>query len=222
MRRLPPPARALRQGAGDRGAGGEPRPTVAAQRSEEAERLLAKLPAGSRLVALAREGTGWSSEELARRLGRWMQGPAGRARDRRLARPRLPPSSPPRPTAGASGRSRCRTSWPAWWWREQLYRAVHDPAGRAVSQGRRVSARMTEWFEEWFGEEYLQLYPHRDDGRGRAGGRPHPRADGLRARLAGARRGLRGGPPRPRLPGRRGPRASGSTCPRRCSASRAR
>jgi ubiquinone/menaquinone biosynthesis C-methylase UbiE len=22
---------------------------------------------------------------------------------------------------------------------------------------------MTEWFEEWFGEEYLQLYPHRDD-----------------------------------------------------------
>jgi SAM-dependent methyltransferase len=22
---------------------------------------------------------------------------------------------------------------------------------------------MTEWFEEWFGEEYLQLYPHRDE-----------------------------------------------------------
>jgi SAM-dependent methyltransferase len=22
---------------------------------------------------------------------------------------------------------------------------------------------VTEWFEEWFGEEYLQLYPHRDD-----------------------------------------------------------
>ncbi|MGH7532163.1 MAG: methyltransferase domain-containing protein [Gemmatimonadales bacterium] len=22
---------------------------------------------------------------------------------------------------------------------------------------------MTEWFEEWFGEEYLHLYPHRDD-----------------------------------------------------------
>ena len=22
---------------------------------------------------------------------------------------------------------------------------------------------MTEWFEEWFGEEYLELYPHRDD-----------------------------------------------------------
>jgi SAM-dependent methyltransferase len=22
---------------------------------------------------------------------------------------------------------------------------------------------VTEWFEEWFGEEYLRLYPHRDD-----------------------------------------------------------
>src|SRR5215218_4546110 len=22
---------------------------------------------------------------------------------------------------------------------------------------------MTEWFEEWFGEEYLRLYPHRND-----------------------------------------------------------
>jgi 23S rRNA (pseudouridine1915-N3)-methyltransferase len=48
-------------------------PTVEAQRSEEAGRLLARRPAGSRLVALARLGTGWSSEELARRLGRWMQ-----------------------------------------------------------------------------------------------------------------------------------------------------
>jgi len=25
------------------------------------------------------------------------------------------------------------------------------------------SARVPEWFEEWFGEEYLWLYPHRDD-----------------------------------------------------------
>jgi 23S rRNA (pseudouridine1915-N3)-methyltransferase len=48
-------------------------PTVDAQRSEEADRLLARRPAGSRLVALARLGTGWSSDELARRLGRWMQ-----------------------------------------------------------------------------------------------------------------------------------------------------
>ena len=48
-------------------------PTVEAQRSEEAARLLARRPAGSRLVALAREGAGWTSEELARRVGRWMQ-----------------------------------------------------------------------------------------------------------------------------------------------------
>jgi 23S rRNA (pseudouridine1915-N3)-methyltransferase len=48
-------------------------PSVEAQRAEEAERLLAKRPAGSRLVALARQGTGWSSEELAQRVERWRQ-----------------------------------------------------------------------------------------------------------------------------------------------------
>jgi SAM-dependent methyltransferase len=26
---------------------------------------------------------------------------------------------------------------------------------------------MTEWFEEWFGEDYLRLYPHRDDAEAR-------------------------------------------------------
>ncbi|MEO8225938.1 MAG: methyltransferase domain-containing protein [Gemmatimonadota bacterium] len=26
----------------------------------------------------------------------------------------------------------------------------------------RISQLMTEWFEEWFGEDYLALYPHRD------------------------------------------------------------
>jgi len=46
-------------------------PTVAAQRAEEGERLLARRPAGSRLVALARQGTAWSSEELARQVARW-------------------------------------------------------------------------------------------------------------------------------------------------------
>jgi 23S rRNA (pseudouridine1915-N3)-methyltransferase len=46
-------------------------PTADVQRREEAERLLARRPAGSRLVALAREGTGWSSEELAGRLAHW-------------------------------------------------------------------------------------------------------------------------------------------------------
>jgi 23S rRNA (pseudouridine1915-N3)-methyltransferase len=48
-------------------------PSVEAQRAEEAARLLAKRPAGSRLVALARQGTGWSSEELAQRVERWRQ-----------------------------------------------------------------------------------------------------------------------------------------------------
>jgi 23S rRNA (pseudouridine1915-N3)-methyltransferase len=46
-------------------------PTVAAQRETEGERLLARRPPGSRLVALARQGTGWSSEELARHVARW-------------------------------------------------------------------------------------------------------------------------------------------------------
>jgi 23S rRNA (pseudouridine1915-N3)-methyltransferase len=50
-----------------------PAPSVEAQRAEEAERLLAKRPVGSRLVALARQGTGWSSEELAQRVERWRQ-----------------------------------------------------------------------------------------------------------------------------------------------------
>ena len=48
-------------------------PSVAAQRAEEGERLLVRRPAGSRLVALARQGTAWSSEELARQLERWRQ-----------------------------------------------------------------------------------------------------------------------------------------------------
>ena len=46
-------------------------PTVLAQREEEAVRLAARLPAGSRMVALAREGQGWSSAELARRVDEW-------------------------------------------------------------------------------------------------------------------------------------------------------
>ena len=36
-------------------------PTVTAQREEEAVRLAGRMPAGSRVVALAREGQGWSS-----------------------------------------------------------------------------------------------------------------------------------------------------------------
>ncbi len=46
-------------------------PTMAAQREEEAGRLLAKAPGGVTVVALAREGAAWTSEELARRVDGW-------------------------------------------------------------------------------------------------------------------------------------------------------
>lgn len=46
-------------------------PTIPAQREAEAARLAERMPAGSRLVALAREGKGWSSAELARRMDEW-------------------------------------------------------------------------------------------------------------------------------------------------------
>jgi SAM-dependent methyltransferase len=43
---------------------------------------------------------------------------------------------------------------------------------------------MTEWFEEWFGEEYLRLYPHRDDAEA-------ARAVGLIRRTVGMSNGWR-------------------------------
>jgi 23S rRNA (pseudouridine1915-N3)-methyltransferase len=46
-------------------------PTLEAQREEEAERLRGRLPGGSTVVALAREGSPWTSEELARRMDGW-------------------------------------------------------------------------------------------------------------------------------------------------------
>jgi 23S rRNA (pseudouridine1915-N3)-methyltransferase len=47
-------------------------PTVSIQRAEEAARLETRIVEGSTVVALAREGTGWSSRELARQLERWL------------------------------------------------------------------------------------------------------------------------------------------------------
>jgi 23S rRNA (pseudouridine1915-N3)-methyltransferase len=47
-------------------------PTPGAQRIEEAARLETRIAEGSTLVALGREGTGWSSRELARQLERWL------------------------------------------------------------------------------------------------------------------------------------------------------
>ena len=46
-------------------------PTAEAQRKEEADRLLARVPGGATTVALAREGSAWTSEDLARRVEGW-------------------------------------------------------------------------------------------------------------------------------------------------------
>ena len=47
-------------------------PTPTAQRAEEAARLEARVTEGSTVIALAREGIGWSSRELSRQLDRWL------------------------------------------------------------------------------------------------------------------------------------------------------
>ncbi|MFL5530739.1 MAG: 23S rRNA (pseudouridine(1915)-N(3))-methyltransferase RlmH, partial [Gemmatimonadales bacterium] len=47
-------------------------PNTAVQRAEEAARLEVKIPDRTMVVALAREGVGWSSRELARQLERWL------------------------------------------------------------------------------------------------------------------------------------------------------
>jgi 23S rRNA (pseudouridine1915-N3)-methyltransferase len=46
-------------------------PTVEAQREEEAGRLLARAPGGATVIALARKGAAWTSEELAGRIEGW-------------------------------------------------------------------------------------------------------------------------------------------------------
>ena len=46
-------------------------PTIDAGQRDEHDALAAKVPAGSRLVALDRGGKAWSSEDLARRLDDW-------------------------------------------------------------------------------------------------------------------------------------------------------
>jgi 23S rRNA (pseudouridine1915-N3)-methyltransferase len=47
-------------------------PSPQVQRAEEAARLEVRVRDGSTVVALAREGMGWSSRELARQLERWL------------------------------------------------------------------------------------------------------------------------------------------------------
>ena len=46
-------------------------PNVAAQRAEEAGRLTRQVSEAATLVALARVGAGWTSEDLAQQLERW-------------------------------------------------------------------------------------------------------------------------------------------------------
>jgi 23S rRNA (pseudouridine1915-N3)-methyltransferase len=47
-------------------------PTVETQLADEAKRLSSKLAPGSTIVALTREGSAWSSRELAAQLQRWL------------------------------------------------------------------------------------------------------------------------------------------------------
>jgi 23S rRNA (pseudouridine1915-N3)-methyltransferase len=46
-------------------------PTPEVQRKDEATRLLARVPADSDLVCLARDGKAWSSAQLAEQVSRW-------------------------------------------------------------------------------------------------------------------------------------------------------
>lgn len=45
---------------------------VAQQRAQEAERIEARVPEGSSIVALARVGAGWTSPDLAKQVERWL------------------------------------------------------------------------------------------------------------------------------------------------------
>jgi 23S rRNA (pseudouridine1915-N3)-methyltransferase len=47
-------------------------PTPAAQLADEARRLQSKISAGTSVVALTRDGSGWRSRELAAQLDRWL------------------------------------------------------------------------------------------------------------------------------------------------------
>ena len=47
-------------------------PTPAAQLADEAKRLDGKIPAGSTMIALTRDGSGWSSRDLAAQVDRWL------------------------------------------------------------------------------------------------------------------------------------------------------
>ncbi|MGH7656614.1 MAG: 23S rRNA (pseudouridine(1915)-N(3))-methyltransferase RlmH [Gemmatimonadales bacterium] len=52
----------------------ESRKPGAEGRREEGSRLRERIPEGSMVVALDREGKGWTSEQLAHQVGRWQEG----------------------------------------------------------------------------------------------------------------------------------------------------
>ena len=47
-------------------------PNAASQLADEAKRLEAKIPSGSTVIALTRDGSGWTSRELAAQIDRWL------------------------------------------------------------------------------------------------------------------------------------------------------
>jgi 23S rRNA (pseudouridine1915-N3)-methyltransferase len=47
-------------------------PTPVSQLAEEAKRLEAKIPSGSTMIALTRDGSGWTSRDLAAQVDRWL------------------------------------------------------------------------------------------------------------------------------------------------------
>ena len=123
---------------------------------------------GGVLVALARSGTGWTSEESGETGDAVAAGRSpGGAGDRRLAwaggRADCPGEHPMEPgpltpAARAGPRGGAGAALPS----------VYDSrAGRSITKADSrwpiADSPMPEWYEEWFGEEYLQLYPHRDD-----------------------------------------------------------
>ena len=207
-----------REGPGRRSPRGEP----GAERwkpSGRRRRTSARPVPGTTVVALARAGERrGAASELARRLERWRMDGASRSRSSSVAPVGLAPGFL---AAAAERWSLGPLTLPHELARvvvaEQLYRGDHDPAGRAVPQGKLTP--MTEWFEEWFGEEYLRLYPHRDDAEAERGG--GARDSGRRASSpGGACSTSRAGPGGTRGPsGRPAPAASGSISRPPCSAS---
>ncbi len=72
VKRLPPECslRLVEIAPGKRTKGAD----VARLMAEEGDRILAALPKGALVVALEVKGRAWSTEDLSRRLGEWMQG----------------------------------------------------------------------------------------------------------------------------------------------------